>query len=63
LAGGGIQRGTSPEEVAAALLAHVEKPDESRLRLLIGEDAPGHVEAALKLRHEDYERDPQFHSR
>lgn len=55
--------GTSPEDVAAAILAHVAERNDPRLRLLIGDNAPGQVEAALKLRHDDYERDPRFHTR
>ncbi|TFD92150.1 SDR family NAD(P)-dependent oxidoreductase [Cryobacterium lactosi] len=55
--------GTPPEKVAAEILAHVRELSDPRLRLLIGDDAPGQVEAALKLRHEDYARDPRFHSR
>ncbi|MCM0616018.1 MULTISPECIES: SDR family NAD(P)-dependent oxidoreductase [unclassified Paenarthrobacter] len=52
--------GTSPEDVAAVILAHVGDVDDPRLRLLIGDDAPGQVKAALKLRFEDYERDARF---
>ncbi|MBP2385861.1 SDR family NAD(P)-dependent oxidoreductase [Paeniglutamicibacter kerguelensis] len=55
--------GTSPADVAAAILAHVGEDGDPRLRLLIGDDAPGQVEAALKLRHEDYKRDHRFRSR
>lgn len=42
------------------ILAHVGDVDDPRLRLLIGDDAPGQVKAALKLRFEDYERDARF---
>lgn len=52
--------GTSADEVAAAILAHVESPDDERLRLLIGDDAPPQVADALKLRLADYGRDPRF---
>lgn len=48
-----------PSVAAAALLAHVDAAD-GPLRLLIGDDAPVHVAAALDLRREDYERDPRF---
>lgn len=48
-----------PAAAAAALLVHLEKPD-GPLRLLIGQDAPGHVAAALARRREDYERDARF---
>lgn len=52
--------GTSARAVAAAILAHVADPDDSRLRLLVGDDAPGQVQAALQLRRQDYDRDPRF---
>jgi NAD(P)-dependent dehydrogenase (short-subunit alcohol dehydrogenase family) len=51
--------GTAPAAVAAAILRYVEAPDE-RLRLLVGDDAPGQVAAALELRLEDYRRDARF---
>ncbi|MDJ0363489.1 hypothetical protein [Rhodococcus sp. H29-C3] len=34
--------------------------DNQRLRLLVGDDAPGQVAAALKLRLDDYGRDSRF---
>lgn len=52
--------GTPASEIAAALVAHVHDPDDGRLRLLIGDDAPGQVRAALDLRLQDYGRDPRF---
>jgi len=52
--------GTSPEVAAAAILAHVTNPTDDRLRLLIGDDAPGQVRAALDLRLADYARDSRF---
>lgn len=57
---GDTSDGTPVAEVAAALLAHVQDPDDARLRLLIGADAPGQVGAALDLRLQDYGRDPGF---
>lgn len=56
----GIGGGTSPEDAAAAILAHVADPADERRRLLVGDDAPGQVAAALAMRREDYERDPAF---
>ncbi|WP_068478942.1 SDR family NAD(P)-dependent oxidoreductase [Pseudoclavibacter helvolus] len=52
--------GTSPEDAAAAILSHVADPSDTRLRLLIGEDAPAQAQAALSLRLDDYGRDPRF---
>ncbi|MCI1019548.1 SDR family NAD(P)-dependent oxidoreductase [Microbacterium sp. C5A9] len=52
--------GTAPEEAAAAILDHVAAADDRRLRVLIGDDAPGQVAAALDLRRQDYARDPRF---
>jgi NAD(P)-dependent dehydrogenase (short-subunit alcohol dehydrogenase family) len=52
--------GTPAADVAASILAHVGNADDERLRLLIGDDAPAQVAAALKLRLEDYGRDPRF---
>lgn len=57
---GDTSDGTPVAEVAAALLAHVQDPDDARLRLLIGADAPGQVGAALDLRLQDYGRAPGF---
>lgn len=48
-----------PEVAAAALLAHVDR-DHGPLRLLVGDDVPGHVALALAARRDDYERDPRF---
>jgi len=52
--------GTTPEQAAAAILEHVAAPDDGRLRVLVGEDAPGQVRAALDLRTEDYSKDPIY---
>lgn len=56
----GTGGGSSPESVAAAVLAHVADPDDRRLRVLVGEDAPGQVRAALDRRIEDYRLDPRW---
>lgn len=52
--------GTAPEEAARAILAHVADPDDERLRLLIGDDAPAQAHAALHARLNDYARDSRF---
>ena len=64
--------GTAPADAARAILARVDAaraadaphaadgPDPSGLRLLVGDDAPGQVRAALDLRCADYARDPRF---
>ena len=57
---GGTGGGTSPEDAAAAILAHVHDPADERLRLLIGDDAPGQVAEALRRRREDYAKDARF---
>ncbi|MCS5724177.1 SDR family NAD(P)-dependent oxidoreductase [Herbiconiux sp. CPCC 203407] len=51
---------TSPATAAAAILAHLADPSDTRLRLLVGDDAPGQVAAALEARLTDYRRDPRF---
>ncbi|SMH42560.1 NADP-dependent 3-hydroxy acid dehydrogenase YdfG [Rathayibacter oskolensis] len=51
--------GLAAQEAAALILAHVASGDD-RLRLLLGDDAPPQVAAALELRRRDYERDPRF---
>jgi NAD(P)-dependent dehydrogenase (short-subunit alcohol dehydrogenase family) len=58
--GAGTGGGTSPATVAASVLAHVADPGDDRLRVLVGDDAPGAVAAALRLRVRDYARDPRF---
>lgn len=52
--------GTTPEDAATAILTRVAAADEQRLRVLVGEDAPAQVRAALDLRRDDYARDPRF---
>jgi NAD(P)-dependent dehydrogenase (short-subunit alcohol dehydrogenase family) len=51
--------GATPAEAASAIVAHVRAAD-GPLRLLVGEDAPVHVAAALALRRDDYARDGRF---
>ncbi len=57
----GTGGGTPAADIAAAIVAHVvaDTPDE-RLRLMVGDDAPDQVHAALELRLRDYGRDPRF---
>lgn len=52
--------GADPELAAAAILAHISASDDPRLRVLVGDDAPEHVAAALSARRADYARDPRF---
>lgn len=52
--------GTTPEDAAAAILARVAATDDPRLRVLVGDDAPAQVAAALDLRQKDYALDPRF---
>lgn len=52
--------GTSPAEIAARLLRHVDDPADDRLRVLLGDDAPAQVAAALSRRIADYERDERY---
>lgn len=57
---GGTGGGTPPEAIAAAVLAHVADRDDHRLRLLVGDDAPEQVRAALDARIEDYRLDRRW---
>lgn len=52
--------GTTPQGAAAAILARVGATDDPRLRVLVGDDAPAQVAAALSLRQKDYALDPRF---
>lgn len=52
--------GTAPADAATTILAHVASQGDHRLRVLVGDDAPEQVHAALDLRHQDYARDPRF---
>lgn len=52
--------GTTPNDAAIAILAHVAAKDDQRLRVLVGDDAPTQVRAALDLRNSDYALDPRF---
>lgn len=57
---GATAGGTDPAEVARHVLAHVADTADARLRVLVGDDAPGQVAAALAMRREDYRRDPRY---
>lgn len=48
-----------PSEAAAALRVHLARADRP-LRLLVGDDAPEQVAAALAARRQDYRQDPRF---
>ena len=52
--------GTAPRDAALAILERVAASDDPRLRVLIGDDAPGQVRQALDLRQQDYARDPRY---
>lgn len=52
--------GTSAQEVADVLLRHAADPTDTRLRLLVGDDAPGQVATVLSMRQADYASDPRF---
>ena len=56
----GTGGGTPAPDAAAAILRHVADPADTRLRLLVGDDAPAQVVAALDGRRRDYARDPRF---
>lgn len=56
----GTGGGTSPHEAATAIVAHVADSTDTRLRLLVGDDAPAQVLAALEAKRLDYELDPRF---
>lgn len=48
-----------PVDAARAIRAHVERKS-GPLRLLVGEDAPGHVKTAVERRLDGYREDPRF---
>lgn len=52
--------GTSPAEIARRLLEHIGSPEPGPLRLLLGEDAPEQVAAAMTQRDQDYRRDARY---
>lgn len=52
--------GTDPAAAATIILKHIADPADDRLRLLVGDDAPGQVAEALARRRSDYEKDPRF---
>ncbi|WP_072313395.1 SDR family NAD(P)-dependent oxidoreductase [Agrococcus sp. Marseille-P2731] len=55
-----LSGGTGAADAASAILAHAVAVDDPRLRLLVGDDAPSQVAAALDLREQDYARDPRY---
>jgi len=52
--------GTTPADAATEILARVAAKEDQRLRVLVGDDAPAQVRAALDLRYDDYARDARF---
>lgn len=52
--------GTAPEDAASAILERIADAEDQRLRVLVGDDAPAQVHAALDGRRKDYARDPRF---
>lgn len=58
----GTGGGTAPRDAANAILVHVADSTDTRLRLLVGDDAPAQVSAALENRCYDYELDSRFSS-
>ena len=56
----GTGGGTPAATVAAAIVEHATDPTDERLRVLLGDDAPVMVAAALQQRLDDYRRDPRF---
>jgi NAD(P)-dependent dehydrogenase (short-subunit alcohol dehydrogenase family) len=49
-----------PRQAATALIRHLDSEAPGPLRLLIGNDAPGHVAAALASRRDDYAKNAAF---
>lgn len=56
----GTGGGMPPEAAAELIIDHVRQPADDRLRLLVGDDAPDHVAAALRDRIADYALDARF---
>lgn len=52
--------GTDPVEIARQLLRHVVDASDDRLRLILGEDAPGQLAEVMRRRDADYRRDPRY---
>lgn len=46
--------GTSPEAIAEGIVAHLARQNRRPLRLVLGDDAPGQIKAALEMRRQDY---------
>ncbi|GAA1921833.1 SDR family NAD(P)-dependent oxidoreductase [Nocardioides hwasunensis] len=60
VAPGATSGGTDPWAIARELLDLVGDEDDERLRVLLGEDAPGQVAQVLGMRLDDYARDRRF---
>jgi len=56
----GTGGGTPPADIAAEIIRHVNDPDDRRLRVLAGDDAPAMVAAAMAGRLADYRQDKRF---
>lgn len=52
--------GSSPEAIAEGIVVHLARQDGRPLRLVLGDDAPGQIEAALEMRRQDYARQSGF---
>ncbi|GAA1594192.1 hypothetical protein GCM10009804_58470 [Kribbella hippodromi] len=52
--------GASPAEIADRLLQHITAPADGRLRLMLGDDAPGQIATVMQRRHDEYSLDPRF---
>lgn len=52
--------GTSPDDIARDLLAHVAAKDPGPLRLVLGEDAADQITTVLQMREQDYAAQPGF---
>lgn len=56
----GTGGGTAAAVAAAAIIDRIADKSDHRIRVLIGDDAPAHVRAALALRQVEYDADPRF---
>lgn len=59
-AGKALDTSADPAHAARALVAHVKRDSLGPLRLLVGDDAPEHVAAALATRRDDYRKNAVF---
>jgi len=50
--------GTAPAEIADRLVRHIASPGPGPLRLVLGDDAPAQIAAAMRRRQQDYADDP-----